>query len=224
MNGTTVNSQSIVDPAQLGDGDKIQIGDTVFKFAVQDAIDVQFHREIHRLIHYDELTGLMTMGSFRRVLEHAIAAARENQVFTVAMTDLDGLKRVNDTYGHLAGRMVIAEMGAMMRDWLRAKDFAGLYGGDEAIVLFPSTPAPEAQALADSLRTRIESRSFELGGNRFSVTLSQGLAEWPLHGQTVEAIIAAADCALYEAKKAGRNCVHVHGSSALDHQKGEQQA
>jgi len=199
-----------VQAAPLHDGDKVQVGEVVFKFLERGSLDAQFHREIHRLINYNQLTGLMTMESFRRILEQATASVGAGQTFSLAMTDLDGLKKVNDTYGHLAGRMIIAEMGGAMRGILRAGDLAGLYGGDEAIVLFPSTSLAQAATLAEALRKRIEERLFDFRGNTFSVTISQGLAEWPRHGKTCEEIIAAADKALYRAKADGRNCVRLY--------------
>ncbi len=205
-NGTLVNNVPALS-TRLNDGDKIHMGDVVFKFVLQDSIDVQFHQEVHRRIHYDQLTGLLTMDAFRLRMDTLIRHGRKTQPFTLAMTDLDGLKRVNDTHGHLAGRMIIREMGAMMRATLRPGDLAGLYGGDEAILLFPDTPLEQAKNVTEALRCVIQDRIFTFQGATFGVTISQGLAEWPRHGDTVEKIIAAADKALYNAKNAGRNCV-----------------
>jgi diguanylate cyclase (GGDEF)-like protein len=97
-------------------------------------------------------------------------------------------------------------MGAMMRANLRQHDIAGLYGGDEAVVLYPRTPLEEAMEIAEKLRLTIQERVFEHRGQSFRVTISQGLAEHPAHGETAEEIIAAADKALYAAKAKGRNC------------------
>ena len=204
-NGTFVNGNPALHTV-LKNGDRIVMGDVVLKFAVQDEVDAQFHQDVHRLIHYDQLTGLLTMETFRRRLDAMLRAGISSSPFCLAMTDLDGLKKVNDTHGHLAGRMVVREMGAMMRQSLRPQDLAGLYGGDEAIVLFPDTRLEEAQAVAEVLRKCIEERCFEHHGQNFGVSISQGLAEWPRHGKTAEALIAAADKALYAAKHDGRNC------------------
>lgn len=208
MNGTLLNNQKITESV-LRTGDKIQLGDVVFKFLVQDSLEQQYHRHVHRLIHFDQLTGLMTMDSFRKVLDEAIEGARPGAVFSLAMTDLDGLKRVNDTLGHLAGRRTIATMGALMRAALRPSDRAGLYGGDEGIILFPGSPACEAAEVAETLRARFEDQPFEHNGQPFRVTISQGIAEWPMHGLSAEELIAAADGALYAAKADGRNCVRL---------------
>ena len=205
-NGTQVNGVP-AQAAPLANGDKIRMGDVLFKFVLQDEFEAKFHQQVHRLIHYDQLTGLLTMEAFRARLDLAMRRGKSASAFSLAMTDLDGLKRVNDTHGHLAGRMVVREMGAMMRTAIRPQDLAGLYGGDEAIVLFTDAALEEAVGVADGLRVAIEERVFEQGGNTFQVTISQGLAEWPRHGKTAEELIAAADQALYDAKNAGRNCI-----------------
>jgi diguanylate cyclase (GGDEF)-like protein len=205
-NGTAVN-QTRITTARLENGDKISMGDVVFRFVLEDDIDSQFHQQVHRLIHYDQLTGLLTMEAFKQRIENELRQTKRRMVCTLAMTDMDGLKRVNDNHGHLAGRMVVREMGVMMRQALREQDIAGLYGGDEAIILFPSATVAEAAEVAERLRQIVEERVFTHKGANFQVTISQGLAEWPRQGRSIEDLIAAADRALYAAKAAGRNCV-----------------
>ena len=207
-NGTRVNNQ-LIESVKLANGDKIQMGDVLFRFVVGDETDARFYHNIHRLIHYDQLTGLMEMDSFRSNLEAEMQRSRPDGIMCIAMTDLDGLKRVNDTYGHLAGRMVVREMGNMMRASLRPQDLPALYGGDEAIILMPATRLGEAAEVAENLRRCVESHVFEYHDQKFQVTISQGLSEWPKHGTTVEQIIASADHALYTAKADGRNCVRL---------------
>jgi len=208
-NGTRVNNVSI-HAARLNHGDKVHLGEVVLKFVLQDPEDSQFHQDVHRLIHYDQLTGLLTMETFWHRLENAIRQSGAERL-TLSMTDLDGLKQVNDTYGHLAGRMVVREMGAMMRAALRAEDFAGLYGGDESVILYAHASIETARDLAETLRRTIEARVFEFEARTFQVTISQGLAEWPRHGVAAKALVAAADAALYAAKASGRNCIRCAG-------------
>ena len=205
-NGTRVNNEPITS-RRLDDGDKIQLGTILFKFTYQDKFDEVFHKNIHRLIHFDQLTGLYTMDSFRSKLEEILTKATSNTQFVIAMTDLDGLKRVNDTFGHLAGRSVVEAMGAMMRGCIRKQDLAGLYGGDEAIVFFAGATLEDASVVAEHLRVTVNQRVFSRGDKPFGVTISQGLAQFPLHGKTLEQLIAAADGALYQAKADGRNCI-----------------
>lgn len=205
-NGTRVNS-ALVSTARLHNGDKVLLGDILFKFVIEDELDAQFYQDVHRLIHHHQLTGLLTLETFRRKLEGELRRSGFHRPMSIAMTDLDGLKFVNDTYGHVAGTMVVREMGHIIRHTLRKKDVPALYGGDETIVLYPDTTIIEAVQLAERLRKTIEARVFDYEGRRFRVTLSQGLAEWPSHGRTVDDLIAAADRALYTAKNQGRNCI-----------------
>jgi len=206
-NGTYVNNVQVT-MTRLNNGDKVRMGDVVFKFMTQDATEARFHKHVHRLIHFNQLTGLLTMESFRDRLDMHLRDAVEGTRFTLAMTDLDGLKKVNDTHGHLAGRMTIETMGQIIRTNLRTNDVAGLYGGDEAIILYPHASMDEAREVAEVIRQAVEERLFEYNGATFHVSISQGLAEWPVHGRTAEELIASADRALYAAKEAGRNRVH----------------
>ena len=205
-NGTFVNSER-VKRHPINDGDKVRMGDVVFKFIVQDEVEAQFHKEVHQLIHFDQLTGLLKMEAFRRRLDTMLARTEPCPAFTLSMTDLDGLKKVNDTHGHLAGRAVVRGMGEMMRGAVREEDCIGLYGGDEAIVLYKDATLDVAREVAEGLRKVVEARTFTHEGKEFGVTISQGLAEWPRHGNTAEGLIAAADRALYAAKQQGRNRV-----------------
>jgi len=206
-NGVYINNQR-TENAILNANDKLRMGDVLFKFVLLDEVDARYHQEVQRLIYYDSLTGLMTMEAFRPELELAIRHAKQKEtVFSLAMTDMDGLKRVNDTHGHLAGRMVVREMGAILRSHLRKQDIGALYGGDEAVLLFRATPLTEAVAQAEKIRKAIEDREFIHHETVVRVTLSQGLAEWPRHGTSADSLIAAADKALYKAKELGRNRV-----------------
>jgi len=205
-NGVLVNNVR-TPTTRLENGDKVKMGDVLFKFVLQDEMDSHFHQEVHRLIHFDQLTGLLTMDAFRERLLQAIRVATPNTRFALAMTDLDGLKSVNDTHGHLAGRMVVGAMGRILRETVREGDLTGLYGGDEAIILFPDTTLNDASAIAEQIRLGIAGSAFDYNGAEVRVSISQGLAEFPTHGTTPEALIAAADRALYAAKSAGRNCV-----------------
>lgn len=205
VNGAEVNSTT------LQNNDKIELGDVVLKFVLQDAHEAQYHREVRRRIEYDQLTGLLTLETFKRQTSDMIREATPDSPLTIAMTDLDGLKRVNDTHGHLMGSKVIKSMGEAIREGLRPSDRAGLYGGDEAIVLYPATGIEEAVRQAQDLRERIAALRWESAGDDVHVTISQGLAQWPTHGEKLDALIAAADGALYAAKAAGRNCVRICG-------------
>lgn len=205
-NGTRVNNVRITTKS-LQNGDKVHMGDVLFKFVLEDAAEAQFHQDVHRLIHYDQLTGLLTREAFRQRLDTLLRSTPREKRMTLAMTDLDGLKRVNDKHGHLMGSKIIKEMGGVIRQTLRNEDIGGLYGGDECMLLYPATSLMEGREYAEQLRKNIAAHTFSEEHDDVKVTISIGLAEWPNHGESAVPLLAAADRALYAAKAAGRNCV-----------------
>jgi two-component system, cell cycle response regulator len=127
---------------------------------------------------------------------------------SVIIADLDYFKRVNDTYGHEAGDVVLKEFSDRLKSRLRAVDLAARYGGEEFVVLMPDAPLSEAQAGAERLRAAVAQTPFRLPGDGgvLQVTVSIGVAEI-CPGDDVDAVLRRADEALYRAKAAGRNCV-----------------
>ena len=119
------------------------------------------------------------------------------------MIDVDRFKDYNDTHGHLAGDDVLAAMGRVIRDATRELDISARYGGEEFIVLLPECDLDNAVIAAERIRTRLGQESFDGG----TVTISVGAAEFPGHGDSPSGVIAAADEALYEAKRKGRDQV-----------------
>jgi two-component system cell cycle response regulator len=213
-NGTQVNGVPVV-KMRLNPNDKIRLGEVVFRYIESDGEERRYHEEVHRRIHQHQLTGLLTRDSFRERLEAMLAGSRPDTVHCLAMTDLDGLKAVNDTHGHEAGSAVIRAMGEMFQQSLRPDDFAGIYGGDECMVCFPFTPLSEAVRTMECLRTAIEQHRFTHGDHLLRVTMSTGIAAWPRHGEAMTDLIKSADVALYEAKRAGRNRVMVAGKTPI---------
>ena len=151
----------------------------------------------------DHLTGLGN----RRACEEAMArevarATRENASVAFAMFDLDNFKDVNDTHGHQAGDAVLRAVAAILRQASRTSDLAGRWGGEELLAILPRSDVAGARAFADRVRASVAA----LDGLASRVTVSAGVAEWT-RGQDVGAVLARADARLYEAKRAGRNCV-----------------
>jgi diguanylate cyclase (GGDEF)-like protein len=156
----------------------------------------------------DALTGLPNARAVRDTLKRLSAeAARKGMPFATVLVDLDHFKQINDVYGHSAGDDVLASVGAALTSRLRANDFAGRYGGEEFIVLLPDTDRPGAVAVAESLRRELEGIS--VPGVAREITGSFGVAVQPDDAHDSEQLIRRADRALYAAKAAGRNRVHV---------------
>lgn len=181
--------------------------------AQQAAVAVQSARHYH-LATFDSLTGLALRDHFfRRAEEEYVRAARYGSRFAVAMLDLDGFKRVNDRYGHAVGDRVLCEAATAVRAGLRGADLAGRYGGDEISLLLPETGADGAIAIADRLREAIARVVVHADGVAIRTTASIGLALYPGHDHgSLAGLLGAADRALYEAKREGRNRVHLYSS------------
>jgi two-component system, cell cycle response regulator len=208
-NHTFVNSHQ-VDRADLKDGDKIQIGDTVLKFVLLDDIEARFHAEVRHRISYDQLTGLLTKESLFLALDQELArAARYSLPLAVLMMDLDRFKSVNDTHGHLMGSHVLSEVGRLIRESIRTLDVSGRYGGEEFVSYLPETSLVAAHQVAERIRSAIERQAFTLDTRTIPVTISIGIAVYPEHGRDLGTLVARADSALYRAKESGRNRVSV---------------
>ena len=160
----------------------------------------------------DSLTGLRNRTHLMETLATEIGrAGRLRHPFAALMIDIDHFKEYNDTQGHLSGDVVLARVATLFRESTRSIDYAARYGGEEFLVMLPETGVPEAARVAERIRARVEAETF--GDGKRAVTVSVGVAGFPTHGDTPEALIAAADAALYEAKRGGRNRVVVAGQA-----------
>jgi len=148
----------------------------------------------------DELTALPNFRAFRERIDGEIErAARYGERFGVLVLDLDRFKKYNDTHGHLAGNDALQRVAAVMREAVRAVDFAARYGGEEFAVVVPQIDIPALAAVAERVRAGVEATT--------PVTVSIGAALYPDDGTNADALFAVADERLYAAKKAGRNRV-----------------
>jgi diguanylate cyclase (GGDEF)-like protein len=160
--------------------------------------------ELERLSVTDPLTGLDNRRRMMEVLQNEVLRSRRlEHVFSVVMADVDHFKAYNDEHGHPAGDEALKCVATVLRESLRDVDWVARYGGEEFFVLLPETTADEAANLAKRVRARLAKHPPPAG----AVTLSFGVAAYPANGLNGEALIAAADEALYEAKNAGRDCV-----------------
>ena len=152
----------------------------------------------------DSLTGLPNKRAIYDTLRQMTAhAARTFTPLSALMCDLDHFKHINDRYGHGRGDDVLAAVGVFLTTSLRASDFAGRYGGEEFLILLPDTDAAAAFTAAEKLRTAIT--AIRIGDIEHAITMSIGIAELPQHGLDADALLRAADRALYTAKNSGRN-------------------
>jgi diguanylate cyclase (GGDEF)-like protein len=159
----------------------------------------------------DPLTGLYNRRFMLETLEREVfRMKRKDASMSIIMLDLDHFKRFNDTFGHSAGDEMLKAIGNLLLHHVRKEDVACRYGGEELTLIFPETSLDAACARAEELRSKVEEfHPKYLGEGLGSITVSMGVAAYPEHGNDPEALLKAADGALYEAKDQGRNRVVV---------------
>jgi diguanylate cyclase (GGDEF)-like protein len=212
-NGTIVNGQT-VQRAVLRDGDKIQMGSTtILKFTYSDRLEEDFQRKMHDAALHDGLTRAYNKRYFLDRLPTEIAyASRHKTPLSLLMFDVDHFKVVNDTHGHLAGDYVLSNLAHIASTTLRTEDLFARYGGEEFAILCRGVGAGSAAVLGQRVRGLIQSSTFSHHGTVIPVTVSVGVASLGSDVTDGTQLIAAADAALYEAKRTGRNRVVTHRS------------
>lgn len=173
---------------------------------------VQQREELVWLAKHDGLTGLLNRGEFLQLAEaELLRAQRQGTETSAIMVDLDFFKAINDKYGHPAGDKVLKHTAAWLLGGVRATDVVARVGGEEFIVLLPQTTQPAAIILAEKMLRVLQQSTVRLGRDlEIGITASMGVGTLPAgHEGSVAALYAAADHALYEAKKLGRNRVEM---------------
>ncbi len=188
----------------------------VFLYLVGQASTSVENVALHELVSVqavtDDLTQLANKRAFRETMDkEAARAARFGHDLSLMILDIDDFKQVNDTYGHLQGDAVLKAIGRILAEESRGIDEPARYGGEEFAVALPETGSAGALELAERVRTRIAAEPVPLveGGGRIHGTASLGVATMPGAAADVRELIAAADAALYEAKRTGKDRVCV---------------
>ncbi len=213
-NGTFVNGERI-SKMVLEDGDKIQIGsNTVLRYAFTDGLDEGFQRQMYDSALRDGLTKAYNKRFYSERMEtEFFTAKRTGSALALVMMDIDHFKHVNDNWGHPAGDMVLQELVKLVESMLGEDDLFCRYGGEEFTLITHAAPA-EAVALGDRLREAIALHAFTWQQARLPVTMSMGVACMPTATfATPDALLGAADAALYVSKEGGRNRVTLHDES-----------
>ena len=157
----------------------------------------------------DGLTGLFNRRTFERmVAEYMIAAGDQKMDLCLIMLDIDHFKKFNDTYGHLLGDEVLKIVSHTLTDLLKGRDVVARFGGEEFVVVLPSTPIEGAMRVADSIRQAIAGKELkrkDTGQNFGQITVSLGVSRYRHGVDDIPKLLKRADVALYESKKLGRN-------------------
>jgi len=191
--------------------DQIQYGRLFANLTALVLNNAQLREALREQSMHDPLTGLYN----RRYMEEALkqqlsGVTRRQRPLGTIMLDIDHFKRINDTYGHATGDELLRELGQFLKSHIRNEDIACRYGGEEFILIMPDASLEAAYQRAEYLRQEAKSvRVQEAGRSVEGITLSLGVAIYPQHGQTKDAVLRAADAALYRAKQEGRDRVVV---------------
>ena len=210
-NGTLVDGHRC-DGSLLKPGSRVFLGTTVLELQ-QDALRDAQAAELERLLSIDDLSGLWVKRRFDTQLASNVAAvlAGDVQSLSVIVMDMDGVKEINDTHGHLMGAFVIGEaghvIGRVIEKEARGRAFATRFGGDEFAAALSGVNKAGALAMAEVLRAAVAGHVYEKDGVRLHPGLSCGVATIPGDGVDAESLFKAADQAMYRAKRAGKNRV-----------------
>jgi len=168
----------------------------------------QYHRAKERAF-VDDVTELYNVRYLLLATEHEIRRAeRYDGALSVLFLDLDRFKRVNDEHGHLVGSRALRQLGQVLAGCVRQVDTLARYGGDEFTILLVDTALDDALAVAERIRATVAATPFEAArGQSVDLSISIGVASYPVHGRSREELLDLADKAMYRAKSAGRNRV-----------------
>jgi diguanylate cyclase (GGDEF)-like protein len=174
----------------------------------------QAEQEFKRLANTDDLTGTLNRRRFLELAQaEVLRAQRYGSPLSLLMLDLDHFKAINDTYGHGVGDLVLRSLVEVSKEVLRVVDVFGRVGGEEFMALLPETNLEGALTVAERLRAAFAARTVTAGGNEIRCTASLGVAVLA-PDMTLEQLMKAADEALYQAKKRGRNQVVAYQAPA----------
>ena len=216
-NGTYCNGDRI-NIHQLSDGDKIQVGSTtILKFTFHDSLDESFQRQMYESALRDGLTKIFNKKYFLDRLESEFAyAVRHRTPLSLVMFDIDHFKKINDTHGHLAGDYALSTLAKVVSDTIRQEDVFARYGGEEFAVICRGIDLTGAVAFGERIRRCVDGQAFIYNGVDIKVTVSVGVAAVADVGMKEPSeLIGAADDALYQAKRQGRNRV-ISGNAAAE--------
>ena len=176
----------------------------VFDIGEKKKTQLELENKNRILSEMSSIDGLTKIGNHRALLERLKAemaeANRTNSPLSIAIFDVDDFKKVNDSKGHVCGDQVLVDVASIMKNSIRGTDFAGRYGGEEFMVIFPNTALSVAKNISERIRQAIENKGFVEG---LRITLSGGVSQY--HRETITELVHSADTKLYTAKRNGSN-------------------
>jgi len=168
------------------------------------------YQQMRSMAMVDGLTGAFNRIYLYEFLEKEIQTSGRRYPISIALFDVDNFKKLNDTYGHLFGDKVLQTVVRIAREKVRKGDIVARYGGEEFIIVFNHLESNEAYKVVERIRRAIESETIEDNLIQTRVTVSFGIASYPLHADNVKDLIKCADVAMYRAKSSGKNCTVIY--------------
>ena len=194
---------------------RTRIKSLVKKKALLDRLFNKYEMAVHSAIT-DKLTGLYNRRYFDYFIDLEFKRSlRENSSLALLMIDVDNFKNINDTLGHLIGDKILDKLGDLIKENIRETDLAARYGGEEFSIVMSNTDFEEAAEIAERIRKSIEACKFDI--EKLIITVSIGIALYPLDANALQELLDKADSALYRAKREGKNqvCAHSKGVTYL---------
>lgn len=210
-NGSYVNDNRVETSVVLAEGDRVRLGPQILlRFSLVDEDEEAALKKVYEAALFDGLTGAFNRKHLEERLETELAfATRHGTELSVIMIDVDHFKKVNDTYGHLAGDAVLKVVARLLAQGIRNEDMLARYGGEEFVILARGVQVSAAFLLADRLRQSVQDAEIEHDGRILKVTASAGVASVACCNGRIDraTLVGLADSRLYQAKQNGRNRV-----------------
>lgn len=206
-NGTLVNGQRVTEQ-RLAHGDKVVLGRTVLRFELQDRMEAAFDDQVQRLLNVDDLSGLFLRRRFDQEMKVLVEGARaKGTSVCMLVMDMDGIKKINDSHGHLFGAYTIGETGHLIGRVIEGRGIGSRFGGDEFCAGLPDHDTDRGAAVAEEIHRAVNAHHYEREGIPLRPGISIGVASFPADAGDAETLFQRADEALYRAKQGGRNRV-----------------
>ncbi|MDR0966778.1 MAG: diguanylate cyclase [Myxococcales bacterium] len=207
-NGTFLNGEELAAEKLLSTGDLIKVGSAIFKFLYGGNLEALYYEEIYQMTIIDGLTQVHNKRYFLEFLEREMSRCRRyDRDLALLMFDIDHFKKVNDTYGHLAGDAVLRRIGTLLKTRVRREECFARYGGEEFALVLPESGVDAARNCGERFRALVAEHEFSFEGTVIPITISIGLALMAADMADTTHFIKQADTQLYRAKHEGRNRV-----------------
>lgn len=204
-NGTLVNGKKS-DRALLHDGDRVCFGNVILRYSQKDGLEFDFQKKLYDKATKDVLTGAFNKRYFMEALNKEFSFhSRRRAPLSLIMMDLDDFKKINDTYGHVNGDIVLKSLASELLQSLRREDLLARFGGEEFVAIFRDTHHDEALSIANKLMELIKGLNFETLDASFGIGITMGIATFYEDNYTSpDDLLMAADRNLYVGKKEGK--------------------